>query len=395
MNLFQSISGMLEIELICADIPLTLRYISQQGIVLENIRFPSALTVRALIARTDIKKVRAICKKQGDKLRIRYAKGIYWALKGLLRRPVLTVGILSLCLMALWLPTRVLFVQVSGNNSVSTAVILDHAAQSGVCFGASSRAVRSERIKNMLLEQIPQLQWVGVNTAGCVATIYVKENVQEIQSPAVSSTFDICAARDAFVTHVYATKGTISCKIGQAVKAGQVLIASHIPAGETMIYTGAAGEIYGDTIRQNVCITPIKTEKRRVILSQERKFSLIIGKNQINLHNGSGICSSSCVKIVKEDPLTLPGGFQLPVAIRTEYITYYETEENILAEESMHWLQSYSSDYTKQQMIAGKILSGTFTTELTDDLYTLQGDFTCNEMIGSITNEGLSHGEDR
>ncbi len=395
MNLFQSIGGMVDIELTCADIPNTLKAIADEGIILENIRFPSALTLQAQIIRTDTKKVRRICNQRGDKIRILYARGIYWYLKGLLHRPVLIFGIVFICFLSFYLPTRVLFIQVSGNKNISESIILDQAAQSGVYFGASSRSVRSERVKNTLLEQLPQLQWVGVNTSGCVATIQVKENVQEIQSPAISGTFDICASQDAFVTYVHATKGTVSCKIGQAVKSGQTLISAHIQAGETLLYTGAAGEVYGDTVRQNLCVTPLQVERRGRMIAQETKISIIIGKNQINLHNGSGICSSSCVKIIKEDQLTLPGGFLLPVIIRTEHITYYETDDMILPEESFDWVEAYCRDYTKQQMISGKILTGNFTNDVDNDVYTLHGDFTCNEMIGSIMNEGISHGEDR
>ena len=395
MNLFQSIGGMVEIEMVCADITNTLVAISSEGILMENIRFPSALTVQAQIARTQVRKIRSICNKRGDKIRVRYAKGIYWGTKSLLHRPVMTLGILLLCILSLWLSEKVLFIQVSGNVRVPTGVILDQAANTGVYFGASTRALRSEKVKNNLLEQIPQLQWVGVNTAGCVATIQVKENVQENQSTVISGTFDICAAKDAYITYVHATKGTVNCKIGQSVNAGQTLISAHSQAGESLLYTGAAGEVYGDTVRQIECIVPLKMQKREDIIDQQTKFSLIIGKKQINLHNDSGICSGSCVKIIKEDHLSLPGGFLLPVVLRTEYITYYDTDDSILSEDNLSWVEDYCCDYTKRQMVAGRILSDNFTQNLTDDIYTLQGDFTCNEMIGIITDEEIFHGEDR
>ena len=35
--------------------------------------------------------------------------------------------------------------------------------------------IRSEKVKNSLLQRIPQLQWAGINTDGCVAVISVRE----------------------------------------------------------------------------------------------------------------------------------------------------------------------------------------------------------------------------
>ena len=393
MNLWQSIGGMVILELTCADVSGTLSLLLKNAVQLQELQFPSPLTVRILLRRQDIKLVRKICMHRGDKVRICRLEGIYWSVKGLLRRPVLVFGILFLLFAALWLPTRVLFIRISGNSGVSETTILDEAARCGVSFGASVREVRSERIKNQLLERIPQLQWVGVNTAGCVATIQVKENIQESQSPEISGTFDICAFTDAVVTQIITTKGTASCRIGQAVTTGQVLISAHQQTGDILIYTGAAGEVYGDTKRQNICITPIIAQKRGKVLRQTTRISLIIGKNQINLQNDSGIYSGSCVKIRKEKPLTLPGGFILPLSIVTERITYYETQDVMMEENAFDWVKDCSKSSILQQMVAGKILSSSFVNTITDGLYILQGSFTCNEMIGTITNEELSHGE--
>lgn len=395
MNIFDSIDGMVEVELTCADMSRSLNLITSSGIELANIQFQSALTVRVEIKRNALRKLRKICAKQSDVVRVKRRIGIYWDVKSLLRRPVLVIGIVLLCVVAYGLSNRILFIDVKGNATVQSGEILDQAKSYGVYFGVSADSIRSERVKNGLLEAIPQLQWVGVNTAGCVATIHVKENVIETQPSTVSSTFDICASQDAFVTYVYATKGAVSCKVGQTVEAGQILISAHIPAGDTLLYTGAAGEVYGDTSRKIQCVSPISIEKRGEIIRSETKISLIIGKNRINLHNDSGIYSSSCVKIIEEHPLSLPGGFDLPVIVLKEHITYYETQEFILDETAFSWLENYCGSYINRQMIAGKILSSNFKNEMADDLYFLQGSFSCNEMIGRITNEEIFHGEDR
>lgn len=394
MTIWQSVGGMISVELTCADVPATLQALMNAGIMLHSISFPTALTVRAKIKRQDLRGLKAICEKKGDSVRIDKLWGVYWTVKQALRRPVLIAGLLLLCIGAIYLPSRVLFIQVSGNTGVSDTAILEQAARCGIMFGAAAKDVRSEQVKNQLLEQIPQLQWAGINLSGCVATIEVKENLQEVQSPAISSALDIYSSRDAIVTHIVATKGLPACNVGQGVSAGQTLISAHMPAGEVLMHTGAAGEIYGDTVRQNTSITPLSVTKRGEILRQEQNIYFIIGKKQINLHNHSGIYGDSCVKIRSEQSLTLPGGYELPVTIVTERITYYVTENTVLNEDAVTWTEQLNKNYVLQQMIAGKIHHSSYSGSVAGNAYILKGSYACNEMIGSITNEEKPNGED-
>ena len=92
----------------------------------------------------------------------------------MLFRPVLLAGLGILFLLAMYLPSRVLFIRVEGNMQIPDRQILAAAEECGIRFGASRREVRSEKVKNALLSSVPQLQWAGVNTAGCVATISVR-----------------------------------------------------------------------------------------------------------------------------------------------------------------------------------------------------------------------------
>ena len=46
---------------------------------------------------------------------------------------------------------------VEGNSAVASVDIIDAAQNAGLGFGASRRAVRSEKVKNALLASIPDL----------------------------------------------------------------------------------------------------------------------------------------------------------------------------------------------------------------------------------------------
>ena len=83
----------------------------------------------------------------------------------------MVIGLCLLLLLVCILPTRVLFMRVEGNESIPENLILEAAEDCGIRFGASRSAVRSEKVKNGILSRISELQWVGVNTKGCIAVI--------------------------------------------------------------------------------------------------------------------------------------------------------------------------------------------------------------------------------
>ncbi len=386
MNLWQSFAGALEIELKCADPAFALSRLQDKGIALHNVRFIDELTVCFTVSRLSLKMLRSVADKRGFAVIIKEKQGIYWLIPGLLRRPVLLVGLLFLIILGSVLPTRVLFVQVEGNISVPTRLILEKAAQSGIGFWSSRAEVRSERMKNALLESLPQLQWAGVNTAGCVAVISVRERQVNLDAQENTGVASIVALRDGVITELTATKGNPLCKAGQAVKAGQILISGYTDCGFSIKAERAVGEIYGRTERDLTVIMPCFWQNRADSIGAGKKYALLIGKKRINLYFGSGILDSSCVKIYKESYMTLPGGFVLPIALLTESWLDCGLLDTEIGEES---LNQAARRYLVGEMTAGEILSSREEISQGDGIWILSGRYACREMIGQLREEEI------
>ena len=386
MNFWQSLAGSLEVTLHCADPSYALSLLEQAGITLHNIRFVDELTIALTVGRWDLKTLRSIAVKRGFDVKVSARRGLYWLLPGLFRRPVLLLGLTFLFVLGMYLPTRVLFIQVEGNALVPSRLILETAAQCGIGFGASRAEVRSEKMKNALLERMPQLQWAGVNTSGCVAIISVRERqiVESAEKP--KGVASIVAIRDGVITSVTATKGNAVCKTGQAVKGGQVLISGYTDCGFSIQAVRAEGEVYGKTDRTLEVIALDSCEKRGDTGAAEKKYSILIGKKRINLYFGSGILDTSCVKIYEESYITLPGGFQLPVALVTESWIHAQRETaDIGGEELSH----AAKEYLMGEMTAGTILSAKEEITQGDGCWILSGRYACTELIGQLREEEI------
>ena len=384
-------SGMIRVNLTSADPARAMMEVTSSGItVYEANREDDGIVSCFLIGRKDLKHLQKLCERRGYDIKVSGAGGIYWAAFQLLKRPILVLGIAVLCLLAVYLPTRVFFVRVEGNTSIPTRLILEKCEESGICFGASRRLVRSEKVKNALLEAIPELQWAGINTSGCVATVTVRERSDLTESEEKSAVTSIVALRDGIITQCTVTGGTGLCRVGQVVRAGDLLVSGYTDCGISIRAGRAEAEIYAQTQRELTAIIPTQwTQKARNGFG-EKKYALLIGKKRINFYKSSGISGTGCDKIYSEYYITLPGGFVLPVAIVTEVWT--ACEESVLEisdEDAKIFLSDFAARYLPGQMVAGSILTAIETVSSEGELACLQGYYACTEMIAQVRNEEI------
>ena len=377
------IRSLLTAEITGADIPASLRSLTEQGITLLCTVFQNDLTVRVTLQLSDYGKCLKICEKRGDHVKILTYRGLYWMMKDILRRPLLLLGCLLLLFAVLYLPSRVLFVQVQGNRRLPDRQIIETADACGISFGASRRAVRSEKMKNALLEAMPELQWAGVNTKGCVAVITVRERTIPEQLSASDGVSHIVALTDARIVSCTATRGNLLCAPGQAVKAGQILISGYTDTGITIRAEGAEGEIYGQTRRSFRAVTPAFTGLTLQNGVQMKKYSLILGKKRINLWKDSGIWDATCDRMYEEYYITLPGGFRLPAALAVErYDAWDLSLQEIPQQEAEALLSDFAEAQLTECMIAGQISSRETSISGESGLWILAGEYRCVELIG-------------
>jgi sporulation protein YqfD len=321
--------------------------------------------------------------------------GLDNALFQLKKRYVLIYGIALLAFLTLYIPTRVLFYSVEGLTSLDSAYVLDQAEQLGLTFGTPRKSVRSEKVKNGLLQAVPELKWVGINTYGCRAVISVEERALS-ENKCDDTTFiqGIFATRDGIISNITVTKGTPLCKKGQAVSAGQLLVSGYTDCGLTIRGDGAEGEIQGITSRKIDAVYPMMNRRVAIDSAEKRKWSIQFGKKQIKLYIDSGNSDTKCGRIIREYKLALPGGFRLPVSLIKETVIFYNDapEDCEICEEN---LSELAVRYIRESMISGEILGAHETMYKEEGLYRLTGTYLCDEMIGKLQNEGLENLGDR
>ncbi len=365
------------LELTSAD---PMAFLEGLRLQVRDVEMLDALQCRFRISNRDYPQIQKLAARRGDTVKILRREGWYLFLKAAMGRPVLVIGVLLLVMLSLWVPGRIFFVQVQGNSRVPTRQIIETAQSCGIGFGASRREVRSEKIKNNLLFSMPELQWAGVNTYGCVAIISVREREDPEKESSYAGISSIVAARDGIIREMTVLQGNAVVKPGDGVKAGQMLISGYTDCGIYIRGEAAKGEIYALTQREISAIFPSVYAYRREQSSEEVNFSLIIGKKRINFEKDSGISGGTCAKIVNTYSLTLPGDFVLPVQLEVAHILTYETEPVQIDGQIL--LQTLSRAYVLRQMLAGRVESAGHVFTQMEDISRMDGIYSCYEMIG-------------
>ena len=391
MGPIRSIAGIILLELASADIAGALSALNKMDVTVFSVEQVDDFTVHLKIYRHDYNSVLKMASSRGDNVKLLKKEGLYWAIQSYLRRPALFAGVLLFLIAAFYLPGRIFFVRIEGNTSIPSRLILERAEECGIRFGAFRSEVRSEKMKNALLAQIPELQWAGVNTAGCVATISVREkSIADESSDPDACVSSIIASRDGIILQCTVLQGTALCRVGQAVKEGQILVSGYTDCGLMIKAVRADAEIIAQTLHEFSVLTPISATKRGEEISAETKYSLLIGKKLIKFYKDSGISDSSCVKMYEEDYLTLPGGFQLPIALVRETTIYHSMQHVVTADaDTFSWMETAAENYLQTQMVAGQILSQDSALALQDDYCLFTGKYACLEMIGKVRNEEI------
>ena len=376
----------IKLQLISADIPRALNHLNTWGITIYDYvpvdDITAVFSIEVSFYQTAVNLERYGCRISIlHDVRVSYADVMK-------RRWILLVGITFLLFLTAFIPTRVLFIQVEGNNMLPDRLILEKAEECGICFGANRGAVRSERVKNQLLQLLPQLQWAGINTQGCVAIVSVQERKPEETVRPFEGIGNIVSSRDGIVQSVTVLQGSSQCKPGQAVHKGEILISGYTDCGSLIRGETPQGDVLALTNRGLTAVSPRYIQKKSTVVLEEKKYALLIGKNRINLYKDSGILDGTCDKMYLYSYLTLPGGFRLPLALICERRIVWETEPSTQSEEdTVELLNGFSTDYLQSQMIAGQILRADQMIHHREDSSVLTGSYACSEMIGQILYE--------
>ena len=365
---------------------------AQAGVGFWDLEWLDPHTLRLRVSRRDARRVGPLAEKVLCEARARRHLGFPYFLAGFRKRYALLLG-LALSLAAVCLLSRfVLTIEVSGNETVSTAAILTELSRQGVRVGAYGPGLDVRRISQESLLRLDGLAWMSINLHGTRAEVLVREKLPEPEVRDESTPANVVAQADGVILDLEVLDGQAAFREGEAVLRGEVVISgtidlrepeySAVDAGQRLVH--ARGNVWARTYRTLTAQIPLEAQVKRYTGEKEIQWSLLALGQTVNFFGKGGVFSEGYDKIVETHPLTLPGGRVMPLALRrTEYRAYVTEPAALNAGAARSMLEERLLERLDALIGEdGEVLDTVFTVREEDGMLAVTLRAECREQIG-------------
>ena len=365
---------------------------AQSGVGFWDLAWEGGQSLRLRVLRRDAGRAAELAERAGCTASLEGRAGLPVFLAGFRRRYALLAG-LALALAAVCLLSQfILTVEVSGNETVPSAVILMELSRQGVRPGAYGPGLDLRRISQEALRRIEGLSWMSVNLHGTRAEVLVRERSPSPTPRDETTPAHVVAAADGVLEEVEVLEGQALFREGQAVLAGEIVISgavdlkepqyAAVDAGQRLVH--ARGEVWAVTHRTLAACIPLEAQVKIYTGEEERRWSLSLLGRSVNFFGKASISSSGYDKMTTTHILNLPGGREMPlVLVETEYRAYETAAAPVRADAARAMLEERLLERLTALIGAeGSVLSTAFSAEEEDGMLTVTLTAQCREQIG-------------
>lgn len=182
------------------------------------------------------RQLKPILKKTKTKLTVLERHGLPFFLHKYRKRKIFFIGII-LCMTILYVLSQFIWqIELEGNYSRTTDVILDYLKDMQVYHGMKKKDVDCETIEEELRSEFNDIIWASARIEGTRLIISVKENTDlDFTKEQSLEASDIVANKAGTINSIITREGTPMVHEGQEIKEGDMLVSGKIP-----IYNDAA-----------------------------------------------------------------------------------------------------------------------------------------------------------
>ena len=354
---------------------------AQRGILFWNVEWLEATRLRLTVTRRGARPAEEL----GERVMCTVTKagqaGALAFLERFRRRYALLIG-LALSLTAVCVLSQfVLTIEVEGNTTVPTAVILTELRRQGLRPGVYGPGLDEEELRTRALLQLPELSWMSVNLYGTRAQVLVREATPEPE-----------VVDSGIITGIEPLSGEALVEEGDTVLEGETLISGtvHLAAPQYSevpdlgtIQVRAEGKVYARTWRTLEGEIPLEAGVKIYTGEEETCWSVTVLGQRLVFFGNSGIPFDQYDKINRVWELTLPGGRKMPLTVRKETCRAYTTAAvEIDADAARSLLEERLLEALEEAVGAGEIVSTDYTAVEKDGMLHVTLQAECTEEIG-------------
>ncbi|WP_079708464.1 sporulation protein YqfD [Paraliobacillus ryukyuensis] len=234
----------------------------------------------------DIKNMRKLRKQTRYKISFIEKKGIPFICKRTTANKPFVLGLIASLLLIILLSNMVWKINIEGVRPEIEKQIRTTLDENGIYVGKLKFSIQSVGdMQQLLLDEIPELLWVGVKEQG---TTYALEGVEKTQvsEREQPSPHDIIAAKSGVITEMYVSKGRPLVDLNDYVKKGDKLVAADLSQGKEEAeedtsnknQVAAQADIYADTWYESKVTIPLEADYQTLSGEMTSKYFINWGK---------------------------------------------------------------------------------------------------------------------
>lgn len=294
----------------------------------------------------------------------------------------LFVGFLFVTVMVLYSSQLVWNVRITGNERLHEDTARELLSSYGLTAGRYIPSLSFDEMEMKILLENPDIAWISIHRSGTTVNVELRETDRGTRDEGGTSA-NLVASTDGLIERIEVFDGRTLVKVGDAVRAGEVLVSGlYDTSKKGLRMTRATGAVYARTV-YDICIeVPFAYEKKVYTGEEKQERSIKFFGKEIKVFTNTRNDVGTCDIIYYEKMLSLVGGREIPVGIRTVRYLGYTTEEARYSEaeamdEAFFRLQNQLSTLSERAELLGKEI----TFEMTDEAYILRCRVVCIEDI--------------
>lgn len=327
-------------------------------------------TIRLTTHRTCLGRLEAFSRSSGCELHREGRRGLPFFLERFRRRYAFLVG-LAFALVAVCVLSRfVLVVEVEGNETIPSAVILAQLRREGLRPGVFGPGLDRGQIAQQAMTELEGLSWLSINLNGTRAQVLVREAVKPPEILQTDGFYHIKAQADGIVLHIEPEQGDAVVTEGQPVAKGDVLISGLVTieppkySDQPNRYyeTRARGKVWAQTWRTVPAVIPEDARVKNYTGVEKQQWALNLFGRRFNLF-GSTPGGMGWEQTYLTRTLSLPGLGQLPISFQVMRSREYQCDTVPIDPEAARNLLEKRLHVRLEQLVGedGQVLSSTFS----------------------------------
>ncbi len=286
----------------------------------------------------DCEAVERILSKGGIKYNLVKERGLRYLFHRYRRRIGIPIGIL-LFFFVLWFSEQFVWtIEVSGNSTVPSDVIIERLQGFGCGVGTYIPKVDFDDLHNSFLLKYDDIAWISVNVRGTDALVEVREALIPEKAPDESIPYNLVAKEDGIVEYVEILRGKPIAKEDELVRQGELLASGITEGKHGLMFFHARGRVMAQVKRKVHIEVPLESMSREATGKVYSEKYLNIFGISLKFFANTGKMASEYDKIeydmsAKQEKLRIFDAVEVPIWINEAVFTEYERVPVLLNED--------------------------------------------------------------